>query len=293
MSSHTLTVYSILYHPTIHDPEQYENSCRGIFPAHLMTKLPELEKGFQPITFSVEGKNAIRTVHVCAHEFSAQEGLMYLPRSMMESAFLQDGEEVTVEYRVLPKATFISVQPLSKKFSEDYNFETAKSALEKIIVQNYPILQTGEEITLDTHTLIIRSIEPYDIVTTFDSDPKVDFLPALDDIEQSDDDDEDESKIESSQDVLSQLETKETKETKENTWTPFGGTGYTLSGGSITRNIIPSTTPQEQPRIQPRIQQQPSIRRQPRKPKPKSEATTVDAKQNFQAFAGSGHRLGT
>jgi hypothetical protein len=283
MVSHKLTVYSILYHPTIHEPSQFENSCRGVFPTRLMSELPELDGHSQPITFSVRGDSGIRTLHVCAHEFSAQDDILYLPRSMMESAFLQDGDTVSVEYQVLPKATFLVVQPLSRQFSVDYDLETAKVALEKIIVKNYPILEKGEEITLENHTLIIRDIEPYEIVSTFDSDPQVDFLPALDEpAEQAE-----EPLAEQADEPLAEQAEKKSE------WKPFGGTGYTLSGGHISKDssfsaseavINPSTI------HPPTVASQPSIKTAIRRKPP---STSQNKHSAFQAFAGAGNRLGT
>lgn len=282
MVSHKLTVYSILYHPTIAEPIQFENTCRGIFPTRLMSELPELDGQTQPITFSVRGDSDIRTLHVCAHEFSAQDDILYLPRSMMESAFLQDGDTVTVEYQVLPKATFLVVQPLSRQFSVEYDFETAKTALEKIIVKNYPILEKGEEINIENHTLIIRDIEPYEIVSTFDSDPKVDFLPALDEPSEREED---------TKEPDEQVEQVEQVEKAE--WKPFGGTGYTLSGGHISKDLSSSASKLKGVSCttkSPSAVTQPSIKRAPR---PKTNSSSVNKNTSFQAFAGPGNRLGT
>ena len=282
MIKKNLTVYSIAFHPTIHNPNQYENTCRGVFPSSMFGSIHRQDDqqncSDQPITFSID--NGIRTLYVCAHEFSAQEGFLYLPRSMMESAFLSDGDSVEVEFVFLPKITSVTLQPISKVFSQEMDFDSAKKSLEGVIVKNYPLLQKGEEITFDNYTLIIRDIQPVEVVSTFESDPNVEFLPALDDLDTIEDTDLVEN---------TQFDTDNSCPT--NTWKPFQGIGRSLSGKTISTSDQPSkdNEPIISSQANPNKQKTPSIRYS----NTRISSHTGKEHSKFKAFAGKGNRLGS
>ena len=292
----------MVYHPTITDTCLLENSNRGIFPTSLCSSLTsnwsEEKKGeddIQPIMFVVNGQEGVKPVYVTAHEFSAQEDMVYLPARLMQEAFIQEGERVEVRDVNLPKINSLTLQPRNNQFAE--STAEPKLVLEKAIVERYQVLSIGDSIHVNGHELTVTDISPSTTCTTHNSDPEVDFRPSEEQVE-----------IDRRNEILKQREQQEKEERdrlekqrttelekdyQQNTngFQPFGGVGRTLDGSrvclsSTTNNENNTSNLQGLPQTTPL----PSIRRAPR---PSKITQSSNTHSGYQAFGGEGRTLGT
>ena len=142
---------------------------------------------------------------------------------------------------------------------------------------NYQILQVGDSIYVNNYELLINSIEPADVVSTFNTDPVVDFLPCredeLEEVERQEklklaiqEKLDQEKKI---KDAVYQEKIKtETYLKTGYIYVPFGGVGNTSSNTSSK----PITTNKED--IKPLVNKQ------------------IRKIINYKAFSGNGNKLG-
>ncbi len=174
------SVKSLVYHPTIANTDELELSNRGIFPSSLFDIMGDkLLEHNGPMTFMVKTENSILPVYVVAHEFSAMDDTIYLPKIIMNKSFIEEDDKASIELIELPKITKLALKPIGQKFAREV--EDPKGLLERNIVNNYQILQLGDSIYVNEYELVISKMEPSDVVSTFNTDPEVDFLPCRED----------------------------------------------------------------------------------------------------------------
>ena len=278
-TNQNLIAHSLCYHPTINNTTYLENSNRAIFPGSFCEKLFETcqnenqnenenENINQQILFKIDGEDNVKSVYVTPHEFSAQENFIYLPRSVMNTAFIKEGDIVKVSQIFLPKVSKILLQPITNIFAE--TIDDPKSALEKVITEKYPVLSLGDEICFDKYELIIKKLEPNDTVSTYESDPTVEFLPS---IEQEALDKKEKKRLEDELAIKNQIENKKKMEElekikKERPWKAFQGEGRTISGNIFNFDNINNNNKNLKPKILRKIK-----------------------KKNYALFSGKGNKL--
>ena len=79
-------------------------------------------------------------------EFSADEGLCYIPIWMMNNLFLEEGSEVCIRNANLKKGTFVAIQPHETAF---INLSNPKAILECELT-NYSCLYKGDTINVNS-----------------------------------------------------------------------------------------------------------------------------------------------
>lgn len=266
--------YSLAYHPTV-QVDELEASTKAILPASCIP--PDIGSG--PLCFLVQGSDEVYPLYVTVHEFSAGEGMIYLPRALMEQAFIADGGTVTIQRTHPPSVSKIILRPTDARFAREV--DDPKAVLEKAIVERYQILRRGDLLSVGEWALEIETLEPAEVVCTYESDPVVDFLPSHEDIRREKEEAvkclEDEAKLVED----NQVEDDMVRGGTVTGYVPFGGEGMCLSGTSITSGITSSHITSS---IHSDSTQMPS-----RKPRP----SRTTPRKDFSSFSGAGQRLGT
>ena len=285
-----LKVHSFLYHPTISNIDNLQQSNRGIFPASLYSLVEreeEKEEGYQvsssPIIFRIYSDSMIKSVYVTAHEFSAMEGVMYLSSNVMNDTFIIDGQNVEVCLVSLPIITKLVLRPLCSRFARE--IEDAKSILEQAIIDRYQVLSIGDIIVIDTYELEVTKIEPSETVMTNEADPEVDFLPCWEDVEKERIHKEVLEKEKRDREQLINQEKKEKEEKERRLEETYQKTGYRFipfegSGQSLNGNIPTNTNSTNSTNVTPSTNA--------------TSTTSTNARnlRNYSIFYGKGNKLG-
>jgi hypothetical protein len=265
-----LTVYSLIYHPSL-DASNLEDANIGVFPPSLIPN-NELTTDSNPLTFMVLGREEVKPIYVIGHEFSAQGNTCYLPRRLLNDGFIPEGGTVSVSFVELPAVTRMVLEPECDAFAE--KTLDPKADLENIIVTKYQVISLNDTITVNGEILRIAELEPADIVSTFNSDPTVEFVPSIE--TQHREQQEERRKKEEQQRKQEEQETQQTTNTdlvENNTWQPFSGHGNRLDGTTVSE----LTTTAESSNNSFNKRRNPQIK----------------TKDRYQSFSGKGHRLGT
>lgn len=121
-----------------------------------------------------------KKTYVGVLEFSADEGLCYLPYWMMNNLFLEEGSEVVIRSVSLPKGKFIVLQPHETAF---INLANPKAILEQELT-NYSCLSKGDTINIQyqgrDYSIDVVDCKPQDQICVVEADIEVDFREPLD-----------------------------------------------------------------------------------------------------------------
>lgn len=113
-------------------------------------------------------------------EFSAEEGMCYLPFWMMNNLFLEEGSEVILRNVNLKKGRFVALQPHETAF---INLANPKAILEQELT-NYACLMKGDTINIQYHgrdyLIDIVECKPEDQICVVEADIEVDFREPID-----------------------------------------------------------------------------------------------------------------
>jgi ubiquitin fusion degradation protein 1 len=113
-------------------------------------------------------------------EFSAEEGLCYLPYWMMNNLFLEEGSEIILRNVNLQKGKFVVLQPHETAF---INLANPKAILEQELT-NYSCLMKGDTINIHynqkDYLIDIVECKPEDQICVVEADIEVDFREPLD-----------------------------------------------------------------------------------------------------------------
>jgi ubiquitin fusion degradation protein 1 len=108
-------------------------------------------------------------------EFSAEEGMCYLPIWMMNNLFLEEGTDVMLRNVQLPKGKFVVLQPHETAF---INLANPKAILENQLT-NYSCLMKGDTINIHhsgkDYLIDIVDCKPNDQICVVEADIEVDF----------------------------------------------------------------------------------------------------------------------
>ncbi|KAI9091379.1 hypothetical protein K1719_028190 [Acacia pycnantha] len=118
-----------------------ENGDKIIMPPLALNFLAFLNIDY-PMMFEIRNDAAGRVSHCGVLEFTAEEGMVYMPNWMMGHMLLQEGENVEIKNVRLPKGTFIKLQPHTKDFLDVSN---PKAILETTL-RNCSCLTIGDTI---------------------------------------------------------------------------------------------------------------------------------------------------
>ena len=97
-----------------------------------------------PMMFSITNRQLGRSTHCGVMEFSAEEGVCYIPYWMMQDLLLESGGIVEILNVTLHKGSFVKLQPHSTAFTQLNN---PRVVLERAL-RNFSCLTTGETIAI-------------------------------------------------------------------------------------------------------------------------------------------------
>ncbi|THW69594.1 ubiquitin fusion degradation protein [Aureobasidium pullulans] len=131
-----------------------------------------------PLTFRLVNANNGRIVYAGIREFSAEEGCATLSTFLWQALDLkEEGAQVTIHARQIPKGTFVKLRPLEAGYDPD----DWKALLEQHLRTNYTTLTCGEVLVVpgparEEFRFLVDSFQPEsDAVCVVDTDLEVDI----------------------------------------------------------------------------------------------------------------------
>lgn len=160
---------------------QLESGDKVVLPPSALEQLSRMETDY-PMLFNVRG-TAERSTHCGVMEFSAPEGLCYMPYWMMQSLMIQEGGFVRVKNVSLKKANFVKFRPMKKTFLDISN---PKAVLEKAL-RKYTCMTVGDQIYIEyndqQYYIDVQEVRPDGQACIVETDMEVDFAPPADYVE--------------------------------------------------------------------------------------------------------------
>ncbi|KAL6960888.1 hypothetical protein U1Q18_038652 [Sarracenia purpurea var. burkii] len=221
-----------------------EDGDKIIMPPSALDRLAGLMIDF-PMLFEIQNPSVGRISHCGVLEFSAEEGIILVPRWMMENMRFEEGDIAEVKSASLRRGSYVKLQPHTKEFIELSN---PKAVLETKL-RNFSCLSTGDTIMISHGNkkfyIDVVETKPSSAVSIIETDCEVDFAPPLDYVEPE----KPAESIASKRGAATAVEESREEEPK---FRPFGGTARRLDGrppttrmsattGNSTSNDAPST----------------------------------------------------
>ncbi|CAK0756728.1 hypothetical protein CVIRNUC_002480 [Coccomyxa viridis] len=164
------------------DKNEAETGNKIFLPSSALDRLASLHIEY-PMLFKVESRSTGRSTHCGVLEFSADEGMAYMPYWMMQNLLIEEGSLVTITSATLPKGTYVKLQPHTKDFLDISN---PKAVLE-MTLRGFSCLTRGDCICLHYNNkkyyIDITEAKPQDAISVIETDCEVDFAPPLDYVE--------------------------------------------------------------------------------------------------------------
>ena len=133
-----------------------------------------------PMLFQLKNRQTGRSTHCSVMEFSADEGVCYIPLWMMEHLGLYDSAVLNVMNVSLQKAQYVKIQPHKTAFTEISN---PKAVLEHRL-RNYSCLTTGDTLCIEYNSekfyIDVLEVRPDGKACIIETDCEVDFAAPLD-----------------------------------------------------------------------------------------------------------------
>lgn len=158
-----------------------EQGDKILLPESAFNQLVQMEVSY-PMVFRLGNMSnpSAPTIHCGVMEFTADDGVAYVPSWMMEHIRVSEGNQIEVINVTVPKATFIQIRPHLTAFIELAN---PRVVLEHAL-RNFATLTQGStiRITHAGHVFLIDIVEtkPTKAVLVIETDLQVDFLPPAD-----------------------------------------------------------------------------------------------------------------
>lgn len=137
-----------------------------------------------PFFFKIEGYNSDKTSHCGVLEFCADEGCIHMPRGMMKSLSIEEGDRVILRDAVLSKGNYMKLQPHRAAFVE---LPHLKPVLEAAL-RGFSCLSSGDTIAVrcfgeDFYLDVVEVGPGGEAISLIDTDCTTDFAPPLDYVE--------------------------------------------------------------------------------------------------------------
>jgi len=150
-----------------------------ILPQSAFQLLVHLEISY-PMMFKISNPVTEQFIHCGVIEFSAEEGMAYIPYWMMDYICLEPGSLCEIVNVTLPKGTYVEFQPHTYRFAELSN----PRALLEHALRNYTTLTKGTTLSIayldEIYKIDVVNLKPADAVLIVETDLKVEFLPPKD-----------------------------------------------------------------------------------------------------------------
>lgn len=165
--------------------QSLEAGDKIILPSSALTRLAYLQVVYPMMFRLFNPSRPGHKTHCGVMEFSAEEGVAYLPYWMMQNLLIESGSMIVVENVKIPKGTYVKFQPHTIKFTQLHN---PRIVLERAL-RNFSCLTKGDTIViqhgdqnfyLDVIELKSASNPTADAVCIIEADVNVDFDPPKD-----------------------------------------------------------------------------------------------------------------
>ncbi|GBC00840.1 hypothetical protein RclHR1_03990017 [Rhizophagus clarus] len=131
-----------------------------------------------PITFQISNPRTRLITHGGVLEFNANDDRVYLPEWMYNSLSLNEGAEVTLRLKELPKGTWVKFRPMNSEYKKIKDY---RAAFEGYLRSHYTTLTTGEILTIkqanSSYQFVVDSLKPANAVQVVDTDLEVEISP--------------------------------------------------------------------------------------------------------------------
>ncbi|EFA75188.1 ubiquitin fusion degradation protein UFD1 family protein [Heterostelium album PN500] len=159
-----------------------ESGGKILLPPSALNTLSRLHIQF-PMQFEISNTDKHRSSHCGVLEFTAEEGVCYMPKWMMNNLQLKDQDIVTIKSATLPNGQFVKIQPHTQAFLETAN---PKAILENAL-RKFATLTKAEDFVIEYNNknytlrvLEIKPVNPSNAISIIETDISVDFAPPLD-----------------------------------------------------------------------------------------------------------------
>ncbi|XP_057982825.1 uncharacterized protein LOC131167839 [Malania oleifera] len=156
-----------------------ENGDKVIMPASALELLVSMGIDY-PMQFEIQSPSSGRVSHCGVLEFSAEEGSVFVPNWMMKNLQVGKGEITLIKNRILPKGTFMKLQPHKKDFIDLNN---PKAVLETTL-RNFSCLTAGDTVVIlyngKEFAIDVVETKPSSAISIIETDCEVEFAPPLD-----------------------------------------------------------------------------------------------------------------
>ena len=163
------------------DDIEYSNNI--ILPPSALQKLSlnfEHNITKNPFLFSILNIDFNIFTHCGVAEFTAEEGICYIPSNLFDRLHLEEGQKVNIRKKELRPGTYIKVQPHKTEFTNNPN---AKTILEYNL-RNYFCLTKGDTISLkfknENYKIDIIECKPENQIRILNCNLEIDFEEAKD-----------------------------------------------------------------------------------------------------------------
>uniref|UniRef100_A0A6A7FYA0 Ubiquitin fusion degradation protein 1 homolog n=1 Tax=Hirondellea gigas TaxID=1518452 RepID=A0A6A7FYA0_9CRUS len=176
--SQSYRCYSIAHaNESLHCLESGDKIC---LPSSALNALAQRHVQY-PMLFEISNlQNPSQKMYCGVMEFSAREGIAYVPHWLMKNIGITDGALVLLRNVTLPKGTFIQLCPHDSKFTM---LSDPRVILEKKL-RGYSCMTKGSTIAIQysgfTYLLDVMDVKPADAVSIIEADVEVDFAPPRD-----------------------------------------------------------------------------------------------------------------
>lgn len=204
---------------------QLENGDKVILPDSALKYLA-LTRVDYPMLFEIYNAATERRSHCGVIEFTAEEGMLYMPYWMMQNMLLQEGDIVRVKTATLPKGTYVKFQLHTKDFLE---ISDPKAVLEKTL-RNFSCLTTGDSFMMSYNNkyyyIDVIETKPSSAISIIDTDCEAEFVAPLD-------------CKQSARGSSTLSSSEEAKEEVRSQFTPFSGVGRRMDGKIVQSPGVP------------------------------------------------------
>lgn len=150
-------------------------------PASALDTLSRLNIVY-PMMFRVRGENSQNSTFCGVLEFSAQEGVVYLPPWMLKTLKISSSDLVTLTNVALPVGTYTRIQPQSVDFLD---ITDPRAVLEHSL-RNFATLTVGDCVAVNynnkIYELFVLEVKPNDgrgSISVLETDLQVEFAPPV------------------------------------------------------------------------------------------------------------------
>ncbi|XP_060562853.1 ubiquitin recognition factor in ER-associated degradation protein 1-like [Ruditapes philippinarum] len=263
------------------DREDVERGGKIIMPPSALDKLTRLHIQY-PMLFKLTNKKMNRETHCGVLEFVADEGRIYIPYWMMKNLLLQEGDLIQIDNVSLPIATFAKFQPQHTDFLDISNpkavLENALRSFACLTVEDLVEFKYNDKI----YELRVLETKPGRAVSIIECDMNVDFAPPLGYKEPE------RVRPQESEDKMEHEDMDE----EDNSFKIFQGKGNRLDGKTkgleVSQSQITTGPPK---RGIPNYNYKKHTITFIRNSKKVENGTSLEDKDSFEAFSGSGQSL--